>query len=83
MDRRVGAFVDAPDLTLFINPNRRRYVDKIVQRADGVVLVNQSYKRRLRLVVPRACDGFATGILGSSDDNEVLVLQLFINGLPT
>lgn len=83
VDRRVGAFVDTPDLTVFIDPNRRRHVNKIVQRADGVVLVNQSYKRRFRLVVPGARDGFATSILGSSDDNEVLVLQLFVNGLPT
>jgi hypothetical protein len=48
-----------------------------------VAFVHQGDEADVALFVP-GCSGFrATGVLGSGDDDEILIFEVFVNGLPT
>jgi hypothetical protein len=83
MGGRVGAFVDAQDHALLVDPDRGGDVDQIVGRADRVLRVDQGHIGGLGFVVPLSRCRLAGRVLGGGDDDEVLVADVFVNSLPT
>ncbi len=48
-----------------------------------MVGIDQRYVGGLGLVVPGSGNGLSARVLGSRDDDEILVFQIFVNSLPT
>jgi hypothetical protein len=79
----IGPFIDAPDETLLIDPHRGRYVDQVIQRADLVILVDQTDEGGFRVLIPGCSRVCTTAILRGGDDDEIFFPEFFENCLPT
>jgi hypothetical protein len=80
---RIGPFIDAPDIALLIDPYGGRYVDQVIQRADLVILVDQTDEGGSRTLIPGCSRACTTGVLRGCDDYEIIFPEFLEYCLPT
>jgi len=82
VDLGVGALVDANDLAFFIDPDRRWDIHEIEHATDDVVFINNLHVGRLGRIEDWSRHGFAAGVLSCADDDEIRIIEFFVDCLP-
>ncbi len=75
-------FVGPHDRSRFIDPNRGRHVDHVVEFGDDVPGVDQRRMRWIAGLDERACRRGAPSVERDRDDREVEILEFFVKRLP-
>ena len=79
---RIRDFVGPHDHSRFVDPNRGRHVDHVVEFGDDVPRVDQRRMRGLAGLDERTSGGSAAGVERDRDDREVEVLEFVVQRLP-